>query len=245
MILIDIGNTRLKLAEYQIDKLGKMHAIGHNDNHFTQLLIAAWQPLIQPEKLYLACVSSDNIKQQVIQIAQQLWPDVSVQEIHTQKNALGVKNAYPKYLKLGVDRWLSILAAKHYYSTPACVIACGTALTLDVIDEHGEHLGGMIMPGLNLMKHALSKGTANLNFCSSQYPHGLANDTEAAIYNGNLNAVKGFIEHGLAEHPKPMQLILTGGDASFIVDKLNLHATTDALLVLKGLALIAKESFVL
>lgn len=241
MILIDIGNTRLKWAEQYAGNLKKTHALVHADKNFSAALKTAWQVLTIPENIYLACVSSDTIKQQVMLIARQLWPDVRVQDIHTQKYAQGVSNAYPKYAKLGVDRWLSILAAYHAYSAPVCVVACGTALTLDIVDAEGQHLGGMIMPGLNLMKQTLSQSTENLNYCMQHYPQGLANSTEAAIYNGNLNAVKGFIEQGLAAYSEPIQLIITGGDADVIVDALNLEAIIDAQLVLKGLALVASE----
>jgi len=239
MILIDIGNTRIKWAEQHAGKLGNMHAILHIDNNIDGLLITAWQKLSRPEKIYLACVSSVAIKLQVISVAQQLWPDISIQELRTEKHALGVSNAYPQYSKLGVDRWLSMLAAYNSYSSPVCIIAFGTAITLDIVNQQGQHLGGMIMPGLNLMKHALSKATANLSFCAQQYPQGLANDTEAAIYNGNLNAIKGFIEQGLASSELHLQLVLTGGDAKFISETLGLEAAIDEQLVLKGLALIA------
>ena len=239
MILIDIGNTRIKWAEQQTGNMGKMHAIMHTN--IDLLLAAAWQQLSKPERIYLACVGAKSIKQQIIHIAYQLWPDIGIQEIATQKYAHGVRNAYPEYTKLGVDRWLSMLAAYHYYAMPVCIVSCGSALTYDIIDEQGQHLGGMIMPGLNLMQQALSKGTANLNVCLEQYPLGLANDTQAAIYNGNLNAIKGFIKQGMAEYKKPLQLILTGGDAEFLADSLKLAAIIDARLVLKGLSLVAKE----
>ncbi|OQK18260.1 hypothetical protein AU255_10645 [Methyloprofundus sedimenti] len=241
MILIDIGNTRIKWAEQQAGNLGKMHALAYLNANIDLLLGAAWQQLSKPESIYLACVGAQRIKQQVMYIAYQLWPDIIIQEITTQKYAHGVRNAYPDYTRLGVDRWLSMVAAYHYYTRPVCIVSCGSALTLDIIDELGQHLGGMIMPGLNLLQQALSKGTANLNSCSEQYPRGLANDTQAAIYNGNLNAIKGFIEQGLAQYKNPVQLILTGGDAEFLADSLKLVAIIDARLVLKGLSLVAKE----
>ena len=93
------------------------------------------------------------------------------------------------------------------------------------------------MPGLALMKQALHRGTADLNVCPDVHKLGLANDTEAAIFNGNLNAIKGFIELGLAQYNKPLQLIVTGGDAKFLADILKLDAIVDTELVFKGLAL--------
>jgi type III pantothenate kinase len=205
MILIDIGNTRIKWAQQYAGKLEKMHAIVHLNNPIESLILTAWQNLSRPDCIYLACVGPQSIKQQVIQVAKHIWPDVRVQEIYTQKCAHGVHNAYPKHTKLGVDRWLSMLAANQHYKVPICIVSCGSAITLDIVDKEGQHLGGMIMPGLNLMQQALSNGTANLKFTSEQYPQGLANDTEAAIYNGNFNAIKGFVEQGLAEYKQPLQ----------------------------------------
>lgn len=242
MILIDLGNTRIKWTRQQAGQLEKIHAIVHINTHIESLLIAAWQPLNTPNRIYLACVGADSIKQQIIHVSNQLWPNISLQEITTQKYAQGVCNAYPAYTKLGVDRWLAMLGAYHDYKAPVCIVSCGSALTLDIVDEQGQHLGGMIMPGLNLMQQALTQGAANLSIKSGHYPQGLANDTQSAIYNGNVSAIKGFIMQGLAEYKKPMQLILTGGDANFLAESLKLEAIIDAKLVFKGLALIANES---
>ncbi|WP_428354323.1 type III pantothenate kinase [Methyloprofundus sp.] len=242
MILIDIGNTRIKWAVQQAGQLEEMHAMVHIGTNIEIQLLAAWQPLNTPGPIYLACVGAESVKLQVIRVAEQLWPHISLQEISTQKYAQGVHNAYPIYSKLGVDRWLAILGAFHEYTAPVCIVSSGSAITLDIVDAQGQHLGGMIMPGLNLLQQALAKGTANLKIASEQYPLGLANDTEAAIYNGNLCAIKGFIQQGIAEFKKPIQLILTGGDANYLADSLKLDAIIDARLVLKGLALIANES---
>ena len=242
MILIDIGNTRIKWALHHAGKLEKMHAIVHIEQDITPLLLTAWQQLPQPEYIYLACVGPQDVKQQLIQLAEQIWPAVKLHETYTQKSAHGVKNIYPKYTKLGVDRWLAMLAAYQYHPTPVCIVSCGSALTLDIVDKQGQHLGGMIMPGLSLMRQSLSRGTANLGACSEHYMPGLANDTEAAIYNGCLNAINGFIMQGLAQYQQPATVILTGGDADILATSLNLTAIIDTQLVLKGLALVAQES---
>lgn len=244
MILIDIGNTRIKWASFIAGQLGTMHALNHTEQGFSKKLVDAWQKTPSPDKIYLASVGPVTIKQNIIHLTQVIWPEVIFQEVHTQKKALGVNNAYRQYQKLGVDRWLSILAAYHYFHPPVCIISCGTAITLDIIDQHGQHLGGMIMPGFNLLKNALSKGTANLGLSIQNYPLGLSCDTESAIYNGNLNAVKGFIEFGLASYHQPLPLILTGGDAQFFQDALKLRASVDSQLVMKGLCLIAGEKLV-
>ncbi len=241
ILLVDIGNTRLKWTLQQSGKFCQAGAITHGHKGINSALLSAWQGLDLPQKIYLACVSSITVKQAFFDAAEQLWPNVQIREIQTQKYAKGVSNAYSKPEKLGVDRWLVLLAAYHYYIAPVCVVDCGTAITLDVVDCQGTHLGGMIMPGLTLMKQALQNGTADLNFCLEVHKQGLANNTEAAIFNGNLNAIKGFIELGLAQYKKPLQLILTGGDAEFVADTLKLDAIVDTQLVFKGLALSSIE----
>ena len=241
ILLVDIGNTRLKWAQHQAGKLFHTGAISHVDKSVNSVLLSAWQNMQPPEKILLACVSSKMVKQALYSIVEQLWPNSQIQEIQTKKYAKGVSNAYLKPEKLGVDRWLALLAAYHHFTAPICVVDCGTAITLDVIDQQGMHLGGMIMPGLSLMKQALHRGTADLNVCSEVHKLGLANDTEAAIFNGNLNAIKGFIELGLAQYNKPLQLIVTRGVAKFLADILKLDAIVDTELVFKGLALSSIE----
>ena len=241
ILLVDIGNTRLKWTQQKSGKFSQTGAITHLHTHINSALLIAWQELQAPQKIYLAAVSSKTVKQVLFDVAEQLWPDVPIQEVQTEERALGVNNAYSKPEKLGVDRWLAMLAAYHCYASPVCIVDCGTAITLDVIDQQGQHLGGMIMPGLTLMKQALQSNTADLNICSEVYQPGLADDTDAAIFNGNLSAIKGFIEFGFAQHQKPLQLIITGGDAEFIADTLKLDAIVDTELVFKGLALASIE----
>lgn len=241
ILLVDIGNTRLKWAQLQAGKLCQQGAIAHQNTNIQNSLLIAWQGLQTPKKICLAVVSSKAVKQVLFDVVKQLWSNVPIQEVSTEKCTRGVSNAYPKPEKLGVDRWLAMFAAYYHYTAPVCVVDCGTAITLDVIDQQGQHLGGMIMPGLTLMQQSLKRGTADLNVCSAVHKPGLANDTEAAIFNGNLSAIKGFIEFGLSQYKKSLQLIITGGDAEFIADTLGLDAIVDTELVFKGLALSSIE----
>ncbi|MBE0468469.1 MAG: type III pantothenate kinase [Methyloprofundus sp.] len=238
-LLVDIGNTRLKWVLQHSDKMDSFGAVVHNQDDFSAALISAWQLLSVPDGIYFACVGSIELKQLLITIIEQLWPNCPIQEIHTKKYSHGLSNAYLNPEKLGVDRWLVMLGAFEHYPAPLCVVDLGTAITLDVIDEQGQHLGGMIMPGLTLLKQSLSKGTADLNFCSEMHKQGLANYTQAAIYNGCLCAVKGFVEAGLRQTTKTSRLILTGGDAEFLADTLRLDAVVDAELIFKGMALLS------
>jgi type III pantothenate kinase len=89
------------------------------------------------------------------------------------------------------------------------------------------------------MQQSLATGTANLNPIEADYPAGLADNTDAAIYNGVLYAACGIIEHALARQSAGLDLILTGGNAELIANNLLMPALIEPELVLKGLALTA------
>jgi len=236
-LLIDSGNTRLKWAT--LDDQGEIdsHAI-LNEQITRELLIGIWTSLPRPDRLAIAGVGSAPLITLVYAVVDELWTNLPVISVKSEAQAYGVYNAYQQPEKLGVDRWLALIAAHHYYPGDACVVDCGTAVTVDLINLAGKHLGGMICPGLTLMKKSLARGTAKLFFNDTLYENGPANFTEAAIYNGTLLAVVGLIEHILNKQVKPLCLILTGGDAELVAAHLGTKAIIDIDLVLRGLSIV-------
>jgi type III pantothenate kinase len=152
-----------------------------------------------------------------------------------------VRNGYNDAEKLGVDRWLALIAVRQRYKGNTCIVDCGTAITIDLIDAAGCHLGGLIAPGLRLMKTALATGTEALMFDQIKHPIGIANSTHAAIYTGTLWSVIGLIEHIINNQPEFTSLILTGGDAELIAEQLKCQAIVEADLILRGLAIILAD----
>jgi type III pantothenate kinase len=193
----------------------------------------------QPQRVVVACVSDNALLAQVQIAVYRLW-HCEIERVQAQAQALGVTNAYAQPETLGVDRWLVLLAARHDYPLPSCVVDCGTAITVDVLNADGVHQGGLISAGLHLMRNALTTQTAALPFANAAPPLGLATYTEAAIYNGTLTAAVGLIEQVFLQHA-PCQLLLTGGDADIIARAMP-HAQVDADLVLRGLALWSSEN---
>ena len=235
-LLVDIGNTRLKWATSNGLSLVPGFAtenIDINRDTLTQL----WHSLTPPEQLAISCVGAGRLIDLVTDVAKERWPGIRLIRAKSVATAWGVSNAYSEPEKLGVDRWLGIIAAYNQYKKALCVVSCGTAITLDVVDAKGQHLGGMISPGLRLMKAALADNTENLGLDENAYPFELAANTAAAIYNGTISAVCGLIEHALNVQPDNLQLILTGGDAELIATQLPKLVSIDPDLVLRGLAL--------
>ncbi len=236
-LLIDSGNTRLKWAT--LDEQGVL--ISHamlNGLLSRQPLFDAWVALPRPQYLAIACVSATPLLALIDTVVEDLWPNLSIISVKSESQAYGVYNAYQQPEKLGVDRWLALIAAHHYYPGAACIVDCGTAVTVDLIDAAGKHQGGLISPGLTLMKKSLAAGTAKLSFDETSYERGPANFTEAAIYNGTLLAVVGLIEHILSQQVQPISLILTGGDAELVAAHLSTNALIDIDLVLRGLSIV-------
>lgn len=233
-LLVDIGNTRLKWGVATDSQIITGQPFINNRLERREL-VEAWKDISSPKRLAISCVSAKQLLDLVQSVALELWPGIEVIPVKSQAQAFGVVNAYQQPEKLGVDRWVSLVAVRHQYPGAACVVDCGTAITVDVIDVNGNHLGGLISPGLSLMKKSLAQGTEALQFSETKQPFGLANYTEAAIYNGTLAAAIGLVEHVLFKQPPNTQLILTGGDAQLIAEQLNFTPIINPDLVLRGL----------
>jgi type III pantothenate kinase len=236
-LLVDIGNTRLKWVILQDGGLVTGRTLV-NQQITRHALIEVWNMPASPERLAIACVSATPLLEMVLAVAFELWPAIKISHVKSQAHAFGVHNAYQQPEKLGVDRWLALVAVRNYYQLPACIVDCGTAITVDLIDADGKHQGGLISPGLTLMKKSLATGTEALQFHETSYEFGPANFTEAAIYSGTLAAAAGLIEHVLTKQSSAMQLILTGGDAEIIATQLAIKPIVDTDLVLRGLAIV-------
>lgn len=234
-LLIDMGNSRLKWAMTTAGQIMAGPPLA-NDRVDRQALIKLWKGLYRPRRIAVSCVGAGHLLELVQSVARDLWLDIDIILVKSQAQAFGVINAYQQPEKLGVDRWLSLVAVWQKYHRPACIVDCGTAITVDLINAEGRHQGGMISPGLTLMKNALVQGTAALKSDDTHYPFEPANSTEAAIYSGTLAAAVGLIEHVMSKQPTNLQLILTGGDAELIAGQLNVAPSiVDKDLVLRGL----------
>lgn len=236
-ILVDIGNSRLKWGVEEFNEVNFCGAVDYRQDDFIEPLVQSWKNLSRPKVLAISSVVEHHRAEQLIQIAQLLWPDVDIVLPVASAFACNVTNAYAQPEQLGIDRWLNLLALRHLYPGQACVVDCGTAITVDFLDDLGQHLGGLISPGLTLMKKSLLHGTADLPFSEVVQCPGLADHTDAAIYCGTLYAAVGLIELVLSRQPDQQNIILTGGDASIIARNLAVRTVVEPDFVLKGLAL--------
>ena len=145
--------------------------------------------------------------------------------------------------RLGVDRWLMMLAAWRETCGACCVVSAGTALTFDAIDARGRHQGGFIAPGLAAM---LKATLGNTRFATSElgahYTGGLGADTEACVRQGAYLAGLGAIERGIAAAGVQGRRHICGGDAPLLLPHLAGEWRHRADLVLEGLLAWAEAS---
>tara|TARA_B110000003_G_scaffold188946_1_gene187777 strand:+ start:1820 stop:2545 length:726 start_codon:yes stop_codon:yes gene_type:complete len=160
---------------------------------------------------------------------------VELQKAVVSKVAGGVRCGYPDCTSLGVDRWLAMVGAYSKRSRPLIVVDLGSAITLDVVDKYGQHLGGYILPGLSLMRESLHRGTVQVR-AGDQIDQIItpAITTSAAVNRGSLLVAVATIEKLAGMHQA--NLILTGGDAELVTSMLNNQAEYVPELVLDGLS---------
>lgn len=156
----------------------------------------------------------------------------------------GVTNSYSTPEELGVDRWLAIVAAWNRVRRSTMVIDAGTAITIDIVDDRGLHLGGHIVPGLESMRKSLAMNTVQVQVVGDRQEETslcLGTNTVQAVNNGVLTMVVAWIDRirSLAEEACNCvpTTFLVGGNNETLRDFLDYDCRTEDELVLDGLEL--------
>lgn len=238
MILeIDCGNTRVKwrVRQNQQVMMRGMFLTSEGFHPATSTELAA----ANIERVLIGSVLTDDYARKLAAWSIShlgLNPEFAVSEPYCN----GVVNGYQQPEKLGVDRWLAILAAKAKSASACVVVDCGSAITVDLVTSQGEHLGGYIAPGLRLMRDALGMKTAAIKLGQIGYPENdfPGRNTVIAIKSAELAMISGLVDHAKSvlrsydlHHA---QLLVTGGDGEWLVSMLK-GAVFHEDLVLDGL----------
>lgn len=241
VLLVDIGNSRVKWALWREGALHPGIPFASDSRGLSDCLDRSWSAINPPEAVYAANVAGPCVGDSLRSWVERRW-GLPVRCARTEAARDGVINGYRRPEALGVDRWLALLGLRRHYPLPACVVDCGTAITLDYLDAEGRHQGGLIAPGLQSMHSVLASKTHQLGHVedTAALAPTLARDTIAGIQSGCLRACAGLIEKGVAELRQPEgdapQLVMTGGDAALIGRLLACPHQQDEYLVLRGLS---------
>lgn len=235
--LFDLGNTRLKCAPLVDGRVGDVLALPHREADLTAALHAALPPRI--DVAYVASVANDGLRVALLQALTARARRISL--ARTQAAFGGLRIAYAQPHKLGVDRFLAMLAAHARYDEAVLLCGVGTAITIDLIDAQGQHLGGRIAPSPALMREALHERAPQLALSGGIFSD-FAADTEDALASGCEGAALALIESSrdaaqrlLGQRPR---LLMHGGGTEELATRLP-DAIRIGSLVLEGLAIWA------
>ena len=237
MLLLDAGNSRIKWALTQGDGWLSQGAVPVYDE---AALAQAFESLPAPSRILASNVAGDVVAMQ-IRGACAAW-DCRVEFITAQAEQCGVRNGYGQPGQLGSDRWAALIGAWWQVHAACLVVNCGTATTVDALSDSGEFIGGLILPGLDMMRNSLAAGTAQLGSDVGKWDE-FPRNTADAIFSGAIQATVGAIlqQHALLGKPAA-PCLLGGGAASLIQPHLRLPPGRGDDLVLRGLQLIGQES---
>jgi len=258
ILLVDIGNSRIKWAHLYAGKRSQQFAQDYSQKTADVILLDLLKDDSRIKQLVLISVLDAAFVQKITGHCEKLG--VELQVIGSQAAAYGIKNAYdvPKYL--GADRFVGLVAAHQLMPNKHCIIiSCGTAITIDAISVTGQHLGGLILPGLRSFSDDLIKKAALLSTPTTPKTTLFAKNTADAINGGRIyglveaiNGISSRMKGELVEINNleesintmiPVQTILCGGDAKLIHHYLSNSAQREDDWLMQGLQFIAESKF--
>jgi len=243
-LLIDAGNSAIKWALSGLNGLSDTVSQSYPETITSDFFTKQWTSLDKPLKVIVSCVASEIVWQGIQNASHELW-NIDVDKVTSLKQGFGLINAYEKADDLGSDRWCAMIGANQLAKSAFIVIDAGSAVTIDMVNESGKHMGGYITPGLNLMRQSLGLHTAQVNVeaaFNSRSSLALASSTTECVEAGiHLSVVK-LIEavyQQESKQGKKLKCFLTGGSAALIAESLAFECVIAPDLVLRGLAKIA------
>jgi type III pantothenate kinase len=219
-LALDVGNTRLKWALYESHTVGSRlleHGAQFLEN-IEKLAEGDWLALPAPERVLGCVVAADAVRQRVQEQLDMLW-DVSPQWVVSSNAEAGLVNGYDHPARLGSDRWVAMIGARHRVlssgvARPCVVVMVGTAVTVEAVDTEGRFLGGIILPGHGIMLRALESGTAGLHVPTGEVRSFPTNTSDALTSGGTFaiaGAVQRMVENLRRQCAQEPAVVMTGG----------------------------------
>ncbi len=246
IVALDLGNTRIKWAVHPggLPVAGRMLADGAVDVAGVDALPDCWAAWGRPDEIAACSVAGSAADAALERLAGRLG--VPLRRIRPLALAAGVSNLYCNPASLGADRWAALAGARARSCEAALVVDAGTAMTVDALAADGRFMGGLIVPGYDLMRASLARGTARLPVAAGSFDP-FPRSTDDAIVTGALQAMAGAVSRTrdamLAAGESAPQLMLTGGCAPLLQPLLAAFAPRYLpWLVLEGVLVLALEA---
>lgn len=243
-LLMDVGNTRLKWGVLEDGRIRRTGHIAQERIRENGMQVLTTKLPRSVDSVFVSNVAGASFATRLSGVVG-MHCDCEVHFASTSRSGWGVTNAYTQVRRMGVDRWVAMVGAWAEFQGACLVVDAGTAITLDAIDDEGRHLGGQIIAGISTMSNALASATSDIPTVKPAPARGAADlgmfarNTAAAVREGAQNAVAGAIERAirtLQSNAYEPVVVLTGGDASRILNALSETPLHRPHLVLQGLA---------
>lgn len=249
ILTLDIGNSRIKWGVWKNAVLADSGAHDYMHETLEDVMANLWGHIERPARVILACVAGPAIEADASAWVRDHWR-IDAAVFRTTKQFDGLVNAYEKPEQHGVDRWAAMIAAREMYKTPLCVISCGTAVTVDLVKAGGQHMGGQIMPGPDLMFDAIRQRLPGLSHVTERRgPDSVdvfANTTDAGLSSGIWTMLASGLDRACERAHEilgeDMQTLITGGAAHVLIPMLHFQVLHHPDLVLFGLYIAAQET---
>lgn len=248
ILVIDVGNTRLKWAWLTSTGLSDQQAVIHRDAKPGIWTAALFQSGQRPTRVLVSNVAGPAMAKMLTKLSKKVFKVVP-EFVTAAREYHGLVTGYLDPHLLGADRWLALIAAWARVRSALCIVDAGSAVKVDSVDASGQHLGGLIVPGIHMMREVLMCKTSDIARAAEHSTPSLAgilaNNTIGAVSRGAVFALAGMadraaesIEQATGVKPK---LFITGGDAGMITGIMRSKGEVVPDLVLQGLATIATQ----
>lgn len=233
ILCLDAGNSRIKWAIASASG-GEWLVRGAVDTAAPLALAAQLDAHPAPRRAIACSVAGAGVEATITRLLAERG--VALAWLRSCPSMHGVSNGYRDPAQLGADRWAALIGARGLHEGPAVVVMAGTATTIDLLQADGRFSGGLILPGFDLMRSALARGTAQLPLAQAGFNE-LPRTTEEAIVSGCLLAQAGAIERVFAQiaGDARARCLLSGGGAELLAGALDLPLRQVDNLVLEGL----------
>jgi type III pantothenate kinase len=240
ILLTDIGNSRVKWALASSGRWQGQAPVAH-ERQWRVTYDRLWGTMSRPKELHACCVAGAQAEAELTHFCRERW-NLAPVFFRSARETLGVVNDYRRPEQLGADRWAALLAARLCAPGWVCVVDCGTAITVDVMNAHNHYIGGAILPGAQLAREALHNSTGLALEVRETEREGLflGLDTAECVASGLHYGLAGAIDRLLSEVKRRLHLapvvLMTGGAAARWAPLLTHASRAEPELVLRGIA---------
>jgi len=236
-LIIDVGNSFVKLAVFEDDALKSKQVVKLKD--VLKAVKSLRKKYLEIEKAIISSVG--RLTESNTLVLSTLF-DLTILDSATK---LPFTNLYQTPKTLGVDRIALVCAAvKNFPKQNTLIIDAGTCITYDFVNANNEYLGGAISPGLRMRYASLNNLTANLPLLDTEMPESIIGDsTKSSIHSGVVHGVLNEIDGNIADYKEKyldLTIILTGGDTNFLSKQLKSSIFANSNFLLEGLYYILK-----